>query len=151
MSSTAETAQLNSVRDNQFDSAISALLTTLKRDYQRGVNRDLSRHEWQGLFARHVLAGVEALLAQCSEILIDTQFNQAIAGGPKIDKPSRLQFVACVANAKNDLIEFALHLHRSSCAMSNFPEEHNPSSEYLADVLAQTEQRWSEWCAMLRL
>ena len=151
MNATAANSEALATQGTELCSAIAGLVIQLKREYQRGINRDLSQHQWQQLFSRNVLAVVEVLLSRCCEILIDTQFAQSISGGPKIDKPTRQHFTETVAKAKDELIEHALQLHRSSCALSNFPEEHNPSAEYFTEVLTQVEQRWHEWCALLRL
>ena len=95
-----------------------ALLGHLGRQYQRGVNRDLSSGKAQGVFARQLLNVIRTWLQQLPDPITSR-------------------------DTLNAFIASALRHNRSSCALSNFPDEHNPQGLYLAETLAAVEGYWS--------
>ena len=122
--------------------AIALELPMLQREYQRGINRDLSTHRWQGVLERRVVELVERYLERCSSVLQDNPISSAqsitAADGAALRKS--------LGEFKDALIAHALKFNSSSCALSNFGEEHVPGAEYLASILTQVETRWSRWC-----
>ena len=125
---------------------LDSLLPGLKRGYQRGINRELSQHAIEGLFARQVVSLVDALLAGATS-WIDEQFFHTHSPN---DEDKRQQWESAKAQIrfqKEALIDYALHFNRSSCALSNFPAEHSPDADYFAQVLTQVELLWQNWCS----
>ena len=137
-----------------LETRFTTKLNQLKREYQRGINRDLSQHQWQGMFARQ-LANCMGQLFNYSSQLHAQLLNPTQDGtlentttencGANPGKNHSDQLTTLTAQTKETLIEFALHHNRSSCALSNFPDEHLPSGEYLASALAETERLWQQW------
>jgi hypothetical protein len=123
-----------------FEHYVNGLLPGLKRQYDRGVNRDLSQQQWQDLFKRNVTVVLQQLyqdaLAQLPRLEIDPEHAQDYESLSK-------QVLQPLHSLIEELIQYALHKHRSSCALSNFPEEHNPSQAYLAQVLQEVDRDWS--------
>lgn len=39
----------------------------------------------------------------------------------------------------------AVHRHRTSCALSNFPDEHKPSVDYITEVAQAIGARWHDF------
>ncbi|MYM63034.1 hypothetical protein [Pseudomaricurvus sp. HS19] len=118
--------------------ALQNEMPALKRGYQRGINVDLSRHLVDGILERQLLALVDDWLGVCSRLLDE---GMGLGG----DNPEAL--TARLAGVKDELVAYALQFNRSSCALSNFGEEHRPGRPYLERILIQVENRWQQWCA----
>jgi len=118
-----------------------------KRQYDRNVNMDLSRQNSQQLFKRNI----EVVLNQAYAALqgeLQTRLDggaYAQADNADLIKPVLADFEELI----DELMEYALKKHRSSCALSNFPDEHNPSREYIAEVISQVSRGWSGFVAQL--
>jgi hypothetical protein len=110
----------------------------IRRQYDRSVNRDLSRQQWQGIFKRNVTSVLRQV------------YQDSLQGlrriGPELYEEAHAASAAQVLRALDgvvdELIEYALQKHRSSCAMSNFPDEHNPGQAYLFEVIQETGRDW---------
>ena len=122
---------------------IRASVPMLQREYQRGVNRDLSLHRWQGILERQLLAVIERYLCQCTETISNAP--KPIPDGETTEDTTIL--FRALADIKDQLITHALSFNRSSCALSNFGEEHVPGTQYLEQILTQVETRWAQWHA----
>lgn len=130
------------LRLDDLERHVSSLLPGIKRQYDRGVNRDLSRQQWQDLFKRNITV---VLQQAYQDALI--QLQQLASERENLSekkKDGRLEQVLTAFHMLIDeLMQYALQKHRSSCALSNFPEEHNPSQAYIAQVLQQVDRDWS--------
>lgn len=126
---------------------VSAQKANARRRYDRKVNMDLSRQNSQQLFKRNITA----VLNQCfDETRCEMQRQQEAAHEGGVVKAWLPQLLAEYEGLIDDLIDYALNKHRSSCALSNFPEEHNPSRDYLAEVLSQVSRDWSAFVSHMR-
>ena len=126
---------------NPLTDALQNEMPALKRGYQRGINLDLSRHRVDGILERQLLALVDAWLEACSRLL-----GSGIGCGG--DNPEAL--IARLAGLRDEMVSYALQFNRSSCALSNFGEEHRPGRDYLERILLQVESRWQQWCVQNR-
>lgn len=119
----------------RFEQFVQELKRTMQRQYDRNINRDLSKQQWQDLFIRNVTASLRESYAESLAQLRQLSF-----------KPDTPNLSARVLQAFDGLIDefvqYALQKHRTSCALSNFPDEHKPSPDYIADVLTQTNRDW---------
>lgn len=115
-------------------------ITQAKRQYDRQVNMDLSRQNSQQLFKRNM----EAVLKQAFKDA-EAELQKQQSGTAGIDESWLQEWLQAYEGLIDELMEYALTKHRSSCAMSNFPEEHNPSREYINEVLGQISRDWSEF------
>lgn len=112
-----------------------------KREYDRQVNRDLSRQNSDGLLKRNLVdvlqRGYNAALEKLAQL-------EAEHG--KVDSADRTHSVLQpLEGAAEELIEYAVQKHRTSCALSNFPTEHRPSAAYIAEVLQAVGMQWDEF------
>lgn len=133
---TSTDTEFPAINPNDIQVNLIKSIPGLKRGYQRGVNRDLSQHQCEGLFERQTLALIDNLMAESDGLL-----NQA---EQKTEKPWQ-ELQARLQEHKNELVQYALHFNRTSCALSNFPDEHTPSSDYITSVLIQIETKWNQW------
>jgi hypothetical protein len=126
-----------------FEHYVMGLLPGIKRQYDRGVNRDLSQQQWQDLFQRNVTAVLQQTyqeaFTQLQQMATEREDPQALAPGDDLTRQILKPFHILI----DELIQYAVQKHRSSCALSNFPEEHNPSQAYIAQVLHDIDRDWS--------
>lgn len=123
--------------------AIRSLRAGLKRQYDRSVNKDLSKQQWMGLFQRNI----ELVLGQFyQDVLKVLRSKLSALEGADASLNSLLQELDGVVE---ELIEYALQKHQSSCALSNFPEEHQPSQEYLSEVIRESAMGWTQFKAQV--
>lgn len=112
---------------SEFETFFTGLRQQMMRQYDRSINRDLSQQNWRGLFGRNVR---QVLLDIYTEVLQQSEY------------PMTESAVQALSTLSETLLQYALQKHRSSCALSNFPEEHNPAGDYIAELVQVTQQDW---------
>ncbi len=124
----------------ELEQLLQPLLMTAKREYQRGVNRDLSRHFVDGVFSRQLLINAASMLS-LTEPYVESCLQQ--------DKDHRQEVLSeaerITGKMVDALTDAALKHNHSSCALSNFPDEHHPSPETFKGVLVQLEGLRRHW------
>ena len=142
-------AETNTTSLDRFSEYVTGLRTAMKRQYDRSVNKDLSQQKSQGLFKRNVTA----VLKQVYQGALQELGQLSLAGDELGSREGDAKLADLVFKPFDgiveELIEYALQKHRTSCAMSNFPDEHNPSQEYIFEVIKQTGRDWSAFVAQL--
>lgn len=130
-----------------FEDYVNDLRPVVKRQYDRSVNKDLSQQNWQNLFKRNI---VEILKQVYDHSL--TQMQQLSPDFKKINTVKNNYATLAQDYAlkyfdgfTDEFIQYALKMHRSSCALSNFPDEHNPSQEYIAEVILEANHEWEHF------
>jgi hypothetical protein len=123
-----------------FDAFVSEMKRGIKRQYDRSVNKDLSQQNWQGLFQRNVTGVLQQCYADALKKLRQLPFQ---SGGTELATQALQPFDGFM----DELLAYSLQKHRTTCAISNFPDEHNPSDAYLSEVLAQTRKDWDAFSA----
>lgn len=133
-----------------FEHYVSGVLPAIKRQYDRGVNRDLSQQRWQDLFKRNVTAVLQTVyqdaLGQLQHVTFDRGSMAGTGGGVSVNE----QVLTPLLKLIDELIQYALQKHRSSCALSNFPEEHNPSQAYITQVMQEVDRDWSSFVSQVK-
>ena len=114
----------------ELNDVLRSKLIVMNREYVRGINRDLAKQNSQQLFSRNVVAVQQSFLSQLGSDLGDVPAETL-----KLD----------LVNLQEIFIQEALKHNRSSCAVSNFPDEYRPSAVYIGDVLAQCEALLDEF------
>ena len=121
---------------------IASLMPGAKRQYDRNVNRDLSQQNASGTFERNIIAVLnetyEAALKHLQRLPAGTIESSATEIRHSFD-----EFIA-------ELIQYALQKHRSSCALSNFPQEHNPAKDYISAVLTEVQAEWNRFVLQIQ-
>ncbi len=112
---------------DELDALLKRHLAAMNRNYLRAINRDLARHNSKDLFLRNVMGVLR-------DALTEIQRNPLIESVDSDLLHTRL----CQLN--QDFIDAAVKHNRSSCAVSNFPQEHNPPNTVIAQVLSQCER-----------
>jgi len=117
----------------------------LKKQYERLLTADLSRQQWDGCFQRNVLAVLEQAydeaLRQLRTLPFDaseTPVNRGLSDLTKLALPAFDGFV-------DEFILFVVDKHRTSCALSNFPDEHKPDKDYVNAVRRDIALLWQNF------
>jgi monoamine oxidase len=113
--------------------------------YRQALHRSLSGQQRDQLTQLAVLNSIEAAFADALKVLDELSFDVtgiAVERGrsaltPEIQKPFREFIQSCV----DDIIAF----NRTSCALSNFPDEHRPSKEYVQTIMRDIAAAWHEF------
>lgn len=118
--------------------------------YQLHVKQMLSRQDRDRVTQRAVLAAVEqtytralAQLTNIAQCLIDSDVAGAL--GDKARHARTPAVLATFAGFSKTLVADALVFNAQSCALSNFPDEHQPSPDYLRAITADLAAAWLEF------
>lgn len=120
---------------NSFSQAIAVLKQATKRSYDRSINKDLSNQQWQGMFGRNVNNALHYFFTEAKLLIQQSSFSEN-----DLD-----EILVPFTGIVDDIFEYALQNNRTSCAISNFPEEHNPSKNYMTETLLQAENNWEQF------
>jgi Fe-S-cluster formation regulator IscX/YfhJ len=138
-------AETNKTVLSGFQQYVTELKSAMKRHYDRGVNKDLSRQNWQDLFRRNITLTLKEVY---DDSLARLQTLPLTIDNPQTDVEIS-ELTAQTLNPFNgiidELMQYALQKHRTSCALSNFPDEHKPSQEYIAEALQDAQRDWQEF------
>lgn len=109
---------------------INNLIQSGKRQYGRSLNIALSQQRSQGVF-KHTVISIAEQLFQDISVLFSSLDREVIAAITASDFNPLI----------DEIIEHALHSHRTSCALSNFEAEHKPDRTYIAEVLSEVDRK----------
>lgn len=113
--------------------------------YRRHLNRDLAAQQKQQLTQRAVLAAVEQVyseaLAQLDGLPLDTSQAPVERGRCSLTPEVLDNF----KGFSKELLDQVLDFNRTSCALSNFPQEHQPERDYLEATARDLAAAWVEF------
>ncbi|WP_221801742.1 hypothetical protein [Oceanobacter mangrovi] len=107
------------------------------RQYERNLNRDLSQQLGYEVLLRNVPTALDELASQLLEKVQQNELSLA-----------SLEMLLDGYTA--EFLTVVLQKHRTSCALSNFPQEHNPAGEYLQRVIEAAEASWYRFSQQLQ-
>jgi len=114
-------------------------------DYRQRLSRGLAAQQREQLTQLAILGSIEAVFAEALRVLDALAFD---TGGvpvergrsalmPEIQKPFR--------DLMQTLLDDAIAFNRTSCALSNFPDEHRPPRDYVQTILRDIAAAWHEF------
>jgi hypothetical protein len=125
-----------------FAQFVASLRQQIKRQYDRNVNMDLSRQNSQDLLRRNVTSvlnqAYDDALGRLRQLAFTSEGVQEENGFSQVS----IQALKAFDGFVEEILQYALQKHRTSCALSNFPDEHRPSEDYIAQVMQETEKDW---------
>jgi hypothetical protein len=137
--------QINADYFAQFSQHIAEQKNVLKKQYEQLLAQDLSRQRWDGCFQRNVLAVLEQAyddaLAQLQTLPFDSIEMPVHQGLSDLTKQALAAFDGFV----DDFLQFVVDKHRTSCALSNFPDEHKPDKTYINEVKRDIAGLWQNF------
>lgn len=112
----------------QFCRYIAERKPVLKKQYEQLLAQDLSRQQWDGCLQRNVLTVLEQAydeaLAFVKTLPLDSAASPVNQGLSDLTRQALSAFDGFV----DDFLLFVIDKHRTSCALSNFPDEHKPQN-----------------------
>ncbi|MDD5273369.1 MAG: amine oxidase [Methylovulum sp.] len=135
----------NAVSIGQFQCYINECKPVLKKQYELLLAQDLSRQQWDGCFQRNVLAvlgqAYDGALAYLKTLPLDSSRLPVNRGLSELSKPVLAAFDGFI----DDFLLFVIDKHRTSCALSNFPDEHKPDKAYVNAVRHDIAGLWQQF------
>lgn len=136
---------INSQSLAQFQDYLSQYKSRMKTDYQQLLAQDLSKQQWDGCFQRNVLAVLADSYTQALNFLHGLPFQ---SGGASVERGMAAltrRLLPIFDGFVDEFLLFALDKHRTSCALSNFPDEHKPSEAYVDQVKRGIAALWRDF------
>ncbi|MDD5275302.1 MAG: amine oxidase [Methylovulum sp.] len=129
----------------QFHRYIAGQKTLLRNHYGQLLAQDLSRQQWDGCFQRNVLAvlaqAYDGALAYLKTLPFDSTASPINLGLADLTKQALAAFDGYV----DEFLLFVVDKHRTSCALSNFPDEHKPDKVYVNEVKRDIAGLWQNF------
>lgn len=124
---------------------ISQQKPLLKKQYEGLLVQDLTLRQWDGCFQRNVLIVVQQFyqdtLTQIKTLPFDATTSLINRGLSDLTKQVLQVFDGFV----DEFLLFVVDKHRTSCALSNFPDEHKPDKSYINEVRRAIAALWQEF------
>lgn len=136
---------INSQSLKQFQDYLDQHKSRMKTDYQQRLALDLSKQQWDGCFQRNVLAVLADTYTQALNCLHSLPFQ---TGGVAVEQGMSAltrQLLPIFDGFIDEFLLFAVDKHRTSCALSNFPDEHKPSDDYVNQVKREIAELWRDF------
>ncbi|GAB4063138.1 flavin monoamine oxidase family protein [Uliginosibacterium sediminicola] len=130
---------------NQFATWVAAQREAAIAAYKQGLTRALSTQQYEQITQRVVIDVVEKLYATALQQLAGLPFETrevAVEKGRSALTPALLQSFVGFSDA---LLTAAVTHNATSCAISNFPAEHDPDAEYLQGIRRDLAAAWREF------
>jgi len=129
----------------QFCRYIAERKPELKKQYEQLLAQDLSRQQWDGCFQRNVVAALEQAYDEARAYVQTLPFDSTLApvnlGLSELTRQALTAFDGFV----DDFLLFVVDKHRTSCALSNFPDEHKPDKTYVNEVRRDIAGLWQNF------
>jgi len=113
--------------------------------YRHHLNHALAKQETEQLTQRAILGAVEEVyaraLTELETLSLDTSGVAVERGRSTLTPDIQAAFHAFLPALVDEVVAF----NRTSCALSNFPDEHDLSAEYLQVILKDIAAAWREF------
>lgn len=113
--------------------------------YRQRLNFGLSNGQREQITQRALLGAMEAVLKEAIGVLESLPFDHSAVAVEK----GRSDLTPLVQKAFDgfiqEMLDGVIDYNRTSCALSNFPDEHKPSQEYLNVTLLDIAAAWREF------
>jgi len=129
----------------QFHRYITEQKPLLTKRYEKLLSQDLSQQQWDGCFGRNVLAvlggAYDEALAFLKTLAFDSSTVPVNRGLSELTKALLAAFDGFV----DEFLLMVVDKHRTSCALSNFPDEHKPDAVYVNAVRRDIAGLWQNF------
>jgi monoamine oxidase len=129
----------------QFAQGVAALRTGAIERYRQHLQRYLAAQSKEQLTQRALLDTVEQVYSEALDQLGTLPLDTAATGvqdGRSNLTPSTLE---PFAGFNSSLLDEVVQFNRGSCAISNFPEEHDPAGDYVDTISRDLAAAWREF------
>jgi monoamine oxidase len=129
----------------QFCRHIAKQKPILKKQYEQLLAQDLSRQQWDGCFQRNVLIVLEQTYDEALEFVKTLPFDSTASPINQGLSDLTKQALSAFNGFVDDFLLFVVDKHRTSCALSNFPDEHKPDKTYVNEVMREIAGLWQNF------
>ena len=137
--------QVNNTSFAQFQEYLDQCKSRMKTSYHESLAQDLSRQQWDGCFQRNVLAVLSTTYEDALKHLKTLPFADGAVGVDCGMSALTQRLISAFDGFIDEFLLFAVDKHRTSCALSNFPDEHKPSNDYINEVKREIAGHWREF------
>jgi len=148
LSASAMLASLGTNNDaslRRLGSWVSAQRSHVLDRYRSHLNRNMASQQKEQLTQRALLETIEQMygeaLQQLHSLPLDTRGVAVDQGRSALTPVVLAQF----NGINQDLVDAALEFNRGSCAISNFPDEHEPDKDYQDAIRRDLSAAWREF------
>jgi monoamine oxidase len=138
-------ASINAMSLARFRAWVSARGDAAFDDYRHRLNRSLAAQQRDQLTQRAILESMEEIfdsaLAVLDGLVLDMSAVTVERGRSSLTPDVQQPFGELMQSLMDDVIAF----NRTSCALSNFPDEHRLSEEYKQVILRDIAAAWQEF------
>ncbi|MDD5036742.1 MAG: FAD-dependent oxidoreductase [Methylococcaceae bacterium] len=113
--------------------------------YRQQLHQHLASQRKEQITQRAVLGAMEQVYSEALAMLVELPFDVAAEGVAQGRSPLTPKVLAPFIGFNKTLLDQVLQFNRSSCAMSNFPDEHDVSAEYLETIARDLAAAWQEF------
>ena len=110
--------------------------------YRASLHKHLTAQHREHLTQRAILDVAEALFQDALEKIYEQPFDSRGVNVERGWSALSLRVLAPFEGFCESLLDEALRFNRSSCAISNFADEHVPSAEYHAEIRRELASAW---------
>jgi monoamine oxidase len=141
----ADADSLNAVSLAQFSEWVSGQGAAAFESYRARLNKSLARQLRSQLTQRAILESVEEVYSKALALLdhlpFDTREVKVEKGRSRLTPAVQASFEKFLPKLMDEVIAF----NATSCALSNFPDEHHLSDEYVQTILRDIAAAWREF------
>jgi monoamine oxidase len=138
-------AAANAAKLAQFGAWVGVQGDAVFDSYRHRLNRGLAAQQRDQLTQRALLSSMEEVFGKALAVLHELDFDMDAAtverGRSSLIPEVQQPFRSLMQSALDDVIAF----NRTSCALSNFPDEHHLSKEYVQVILRDIAAAWQEF------
>jgi monoamine oxidase len=139
------TLPLNEASLARFAAWVDAQADAVFDDYRRRLNQGLARQEREGLTQAALVGAIEALFEQSllriEALPLDMEAVAIEKGRASLTPLIQQPFGEVMQAVFDDAIAF----NQTSCALSNFPNEHRVSKDYTQAIMREVAAAWREF------
>ena len=122
---------------------VAELRQQMKRQYDRGINRDLSRQNSQDLLKRNMTSVLQTVYSESLPRLRACSVDVSEVETENVFSQSAISLLTLYDGIVEELLQYALKKHNTSCALSNFPDEHRFAPTRLHKAVTRVLLQWS--------
>lgn len=137
--------QRNDVSLAQFRDYLNQRKSAMKSTYLQRLSADLSRQQWDGCFQRNVVGVLAETYLAALAYLKSLPFSGGAVDADRGMSPLTRRLIPAFDGLVDEFLSFAVDKHRTSCALSNFPDEHKPSDDYVDAVKREIAEKWRDF------
>ncbi|MGO8918699.1 MAG: flavin monoamine oxidase family protein [Stellaceae bacterium] len=141
----ADAASLNSASLSRFHDWVASRRGAVFEDYRQHLNEALASQQRDQLTQRAMLAAMEHLFKQALDELDALPFDMSAMAVERGRSALTPKVQASFAGFIQALLDAVIDFNRTSCALSNFPDEHHLSKEYVGTTLRDIAAAWRDF------